>query len=323
MAKAFIAARELGLTLLPTAWGLNDRGYHEYFGTSRLDFLRLHALATFLPRYTFTENDFRATGERDFEKAIHVYARDHDLHDKPAFVLMTEGLWGEFHAIRNAAPFILRTLYGTHHTVENLYHFAKLTVDRDLIVAVNIRLTDFAIPTPETDFRGLWNTRIPLTWYSRVCRSLRSSLGDAVTFYLVTDGKPEELRDFIEEFHPLVHWDVRYSDISNLLIMSQADALICSISSYSEWAAFLSKAPYFWYRPHLRPVEGRETIWGYLADASPIAGLKDASYPRGVPVDDSGEVSDWVVEYLRQRRSLNRLPLDLVRSGGVPSGGKR
>lgn len=32
MAKAFIAAQELDLTLLPQSWGLSLRGYRTYFG---------------------------------------------------------------------------------------------------------------------------------------------------------------------------------------------------------------------------------------------------------------------------------------------------
>jgi hypothetical protein len=317
MAKAFIAAEELGLTLLRPSWGLSRRGYRHYFGTSRLDFLRAHAVASVLPNFWVTEQDYRATGELDFDKAIHVYAEKHRLRERAAFVLRTDGLWGEFYAIRKSAPFILKTLYGTRHTVTNMYHYEKLVADRELVVAVNIRLTDFAVPSPETDFRGLWNTRIPMPWYSAVCRSLRAALGDRVVFYLVTDGRPEEVRSFVEEFRPITHWNRCYSDVSNLLILTRADALVCSISSYSEWGAFLSRVPYFWYRPHLRVVDEWETIWGYLPPTNPLT-TRDGSRPRGIPVGNDGRVPDWVIEHLDAQGSLNRATFDLVRSGGVP-----
>ena len=140
MAKAFIAAQELGLTYLPQSWGLSARGYRHYFGTSRLDFVRHHALASLLPTYALTEEDYLATGERDFDKAVRAYAEREGLEERAAFVLRTDGLWDEFYAIRKAAPFVLQTLYGTRHTLENLYHFEKLIADRELVIAVNIQL---------------------------------------------------------------------------------------------------------------------------------------------------------------------------------------
>lgn len=317
MAKAFIAARELNLTMLPTAWALNVRGYRRFFGSTPLDFLRPYALRALLPTYRFSEAAFVATGERDYGKAVVAYAHRHRLWNKRAFLLLTDGLWGEFYAIRSAAPYVLRTLYATHHTLENLYHYEKLTADRPLVVAVNIRLGDFAVPTADTDFRGLWNTRIPLEWYIRVCRSLREALGDKVTFYLVTDGPETELRVFLGEFSPITHFDRTNADISNLLVMAQADALVCSISSYSEWAAFLSKAPYVWYRPHLRRVGEYETIWGSLGEDPELLTPDDGRHPRGIAVGDDGRLPAWLPAYLRQRRSMNAIASDLVKGGGV------
>ena len=221
-------------------------------------------------------------------------------------------------AIRKAAPFVLRTLYNARYTLDNLYHFEKRVADRELVVAVNIRLTDFAVPTATTDYRGVWNTRIRLDWYKRVCRGLRASLGDAVTFYLVTDGSEDELGEFIEEFRPLTEFDREDKDISSLLIMARADAVVCSISSYSEWAAFLSKAPYIWYRPHLRPVDGYQTIWASLGELPGAIAHNGNVYPRGIPAGDDGELPAWLFDHLERRRGMNRVSLDLVKGGGVP-----
>jgi hypothetical protein len=317
MAKAFIAASELQLRLLPTAWALNVRGYRRFFRSSALDFLRPYTLRALLPTHTFSEQDFVATGERDYGKAVVSYAQRHRLAEKTAFLFLTEGLWGEFYSIRTAAPFIVKALYGTRYTLENLYHYEKLAINKPLVVAVNIRLADFVAADAGTDFRGLWNTRIPLEWYTRVCRSVRQALGDGVTFYLVTDGAEADLRDFIAEFSPLIHFDRENADISNLLIMSRADALVCSISSYSEWAAFLSKAPYLWYRPHLRSVGGYATIWGSLDDSPERLSVGERKYPRGIPVGSDGNLPDWLPAYLRQRRLMNLAAGDLVRGGGV------
>jgi hypothetical protein len=282
-----------------------------------LDFVRPYALRALLPTYRFSEEDFAATGERDYGKAVVAYAHKRGLPAKRAFLLLTDGLWGEFYAIRRAAPYVWQTLYSTRYTRDNLYHYAKLTGAKPLMVAVNIRLTDFSVPIAGTDYRGLWNTRIPLEWYVSVCRRLREALGGAVTFYLVTDGTETELREFVSEFCPITHFDRKNADISNLLIMARADALICSISSYSEWAAFLSNAPYIWYGPHLRPVSEHHTIWGYLGDSPETLPFDDRRYPRGIAVGNGGDLPAWLVAYLRQRRCLNIAACDLVNGGGV------
>jgi hypothetical protein len=319
LAKAFIASQELGIPFLPTAWGLNQRGYRRYFGTSRFDWVRLYALSRLLPAYTFREEDYRATGEIDYDRAVRVYAERMGLAGKRHYVFMTDGLWGELYPIRKSKPFVLQTLYATRYTVPNMYEFRKqLAGGRNVTVSVNIRLTDFKIPTPTTDYRGLWNTRIPLEWYTRVCRSLRDLLGGAVTFCLVTDGTPEELADFISEFKPVTTFHQKHREISDLLNMTTTDALVCSISSYSQWAAFLSDAPYFWYRPHLRPVDGRLTIWEYLGERPEADAPGAKVFPRGIPVDDDGAIPGSLSEHFRMRRSLNQLSLDLVQSGGVP-----
>src|ERR1051326_5108383 len=73
-AKAFIASEELNIKFLPPALGLNDRRYHEYFGTSRFDWIYYAILKKILPCYVFTEEEYNATGEKDFARAIRVYA---------------------------------------------------------------------------------------------------------------------------------------------------------------------------------------------------------------------------------------------------------
>lgn len=318
LAKAFIASQELGIRLLPTAWGLNSRGYRRYFGTSRFDWVRLYALSRVLPAYRFREEDYAATGEIDFDRAVRVYADRVGLAGKQNYVFLTDGLWGEYYPLRKARAFILQTLYATRYTVKNMYEFRKrLAGSSNLTVAVHIRLTDFIKNTPTTDYRGLWNTRIPLDWYFRVCRSLRDLLGGRVTFCLVSDGTAEELADFITEFKPVTTFDQKHSAISDLLNMTTTDALVCSISSYSQWAAFLSGVPYFWYRPQLRLVDGYLAIWSSLGER-PVAAAADGDvYPRGTPVGDDGAVPGWLGEYFRMRRSLNRSSLDLVQSGGI------
>jgi hypothetical protein len=145
-------------------------------------------------------------------------------------------------------------------------------------------------------------------------------LGSGVTFFLVSDGTPEELREFIAEFQPLTTFQQDHRDVSDLLNMANADGIVCSISSYSQWAAFLSNAPYFWYRPQLQPTDGHLTIWGTLGEPSAEeVALNSEVYPRGIPVDEDGALPSWLGEFFRMRRGMNHQAHDLVRQGGVPA----
>lgn len=317
-AKAFIASQELQIKFLPPALGLNDRGYHEYFGTSRFDWIYYGILKKLLPCYVFTEADYIATGEKDFARAIRVYADKQGLQHKHSYALLTEGLWGNWYSIRKAKHFVLSQLYRTKHLTGNLYQMDRQTSDKRLVVGVHIRMGDFLPVTNAADYQGLWNTRVPLAWYLNVCRQLKAALGEAVSFMLLTDGTEEELHDFVEEFKPITNFGQPYSVVSDLLALASADALVCSISSYSMWGVLLSGAPYFWYLPNLRELDGYLTLWqeriAGIGDDLPV----DEILPRGVPLAEDGRIPARVLEYLSTKAKLNCLSLDLIRSGGVP-----
>jgi len=60
--------------------------------------------------------------------------------------------------------------------------------------------------------------------------------------------------------------DIPDSDCSDLLALARADLMVCSVSSFSVWAAFLSGKPYLWYGPNLHAhSEGYLSIWGHEA----------------------------------------------------------
>jgi Glycosyl transferase family 11 len=317
-AKAFIASQELKIKFLPPALGLNDRHYYKYFGTSRWDWIYYAILKKVLPCYVFTEEEYLATGEKDFARAIRVYADKKGLDKKRSYALLTEGLWGNFYSIREAHHFVLSQLYRTQHLTDNLYQLDKQIADKRLIVGIHIRMGDFLPVTNSTEYKGVWNTRVSLAWYLNICRQLKSALGDAVTFMLLTDGTEEELRDFIDEFHPITNFGQPYAVVSDLLALASADVLVCSISSYSMWGAVLSRAPYFWYLPNLQRLNGHLTLW-----QEHVAGFGDNTnaekiLPRGIPMAEDSRIPDNVIEYLRMKIKLNSLSHDLIKSGGIP-----
>lgn len=317
-AKAFIASQELQIKFLPPALGLNDRRYHEYFGTSRFDWIYYAILKKILPCYVFTEAEYTATGENDFASAIRVYADKKGLAKKSSYALLTEGLWGNWYSVRKAKHFVLSQLYRTSHLTGNLYQLDRQIADKRLLVGLHIRMGDFLPVASPTDYQGLWNTRVPLTWYVNICRQLKAALADDVTFMLLTDGTEAEFKEFVTEFNPITNFGQTHSVISDLLALVTADALVCSISSYSMWGVLLSGAPYFWYLPNLRELDGYLTLW-----QTRIAGIGDGLsvdeiLPRGIPLAENGRIPESVLDYLRARIKLNSLSLDLVKSGGVP-----
>src|SRR6185295_5033414 len=138
-----IASQELKIKFLPPALGLNDRRYHEYFGTSRFDWIYYAVLKKALPCYVFTEEEYKATGEKDFARAIRVFADRKELHRKNSFALLTEGLWGNWYSIRTAKHYVLSQLYRTRHLADNLYQLDRQIADKRLVVGIHIRMGDF------------------------------------------------------------------------------------------------------------------------------------------------------------------------------------
>jgi len=320
-AKAYIASVELGIKLLHPAWGLNPRGYYRYFGTSRLDWIYYFLLSKLLPAYTFSKADFEDIGERDFDKAINIFAERLNLHNKEAFVLNLEGMWGGFYGIRKAKYFIMSELYKTNYLTNNLYNISKKIEKNKLVVAVHVRLGDFRPANKNQDYRGLWNVSIPLDWYSNICRSIQEILGrHNIRFILLTDGPEDKLLEFIEEFTPITSLHCHNTAISDLLTMISADILICSISSFSMWAAFLSNSPYFWYKRNLFSDNGCMTIWGnYIGLDSKII-CEKLILPRGVPVDDNGIIPLYAVNLIERNLMLRNSDTDLIMFGCIPKG---
>lgn len=317
-AKAFIASQELGIKFLPPALGLNDRRYYEYFGTSQFDWIYYAILKQLLPCYVFTEAEYKATGEKDFARAVRIYADKNNLDSKRSYALLTEGLWGNWYSIRKAKHFVLAQLYRTRNLTDNLYQMDRQIADKKLVVGIHIRMGDFLPVADSKEYQGLWNTRVPLQWYLNVCRQLKKALSESVTFMLLTDGSENELREFVDEFSPITNFGQPNSVVSDLLALSSADALVCSISSYSMWGAFLSDAPYFWYLPNLRDLDGYLTLW-----QERVAGLGDDLapediLPRGIPLAEDGQIPENVLRYLGTKAKLNSVSLDLIQSGGVP-----
>jgi hypothetical protein len=327
-AKAFIASQELGASLMHPAWGLNKRGYRRYFATSRFDWMLPRVLGAILPTYTFTENDYRQSGELDFGAALRVFARRNGLLEKGTYILFLEGMWGGYESIAGAKDFLRGVLHTTRYTQANLYDLHRRLDGEKLQVAIHMRQGDFIRATENTEFCGKFNVCLPLEWYVNVCRSIRSAIGTNVEFILFTDGDESALAEFIAEFQPVTTLRQSNADCSDLLAMTVADLLVCSVSSYSMWAAFLSSKPYLWFQPNLQEVDGFLSIWGHEPAQLPPDGLtarnvmelqqrRDGNPGRGVPVGVDGQLPELLIQRMKEAIALKSATTDLIRYGAT------
>ena len=246
--KGFIASQVLDARLVGPSWGLNERKYYRNFRTSRLDFLAEELLLR-MPRHTFGPSEFDATGEPDFGKAIEIWARTKGLFDKKHFVVVVEGMYWGYPAVRSARAFLQQKLLSSRDCVKNVYDMTATLDPSKLFVAVHIRAGDF-VPLPEgVETRGLANFRIPHAWYLDVCAKLHAAFGDKIQFRFFTDFGGEGFDEAVRRFHPGQKKQDGMTECSDILLMAQADLRICSISTYSIVSNFLSDGPYIWYEP--------------------------------------------------------------------------
>ena len=262
-AKGWIASQELGAHLIGPSWGLNKRRYYRSFGTSRFDVILEEVLLRF-PHFSFTEAEYRNTGKIDFGEAIREWAKESGLSAKSSFILRIEGMWGGYPSIRSARPFLLSKLLGSRNALKNLYQFNASLDPSKLTVAVHMRNSTgghFKVAPGETE-RGRFNILLPLDWYLWVCEALRQHFGDRVQFRFFTDRRGPEYLEAVRRFSPEAPQSENATECSDLLAMIDADLIVCSISSYSLVASFLSEGPYIWYEPQLTHIEGSYSIWG-------------------------------------------------------------
>src|SRR5262249_48648977 len=118
-------------------------------------------------------------------------------------------------------------------------------------VGLHVRRGDFGVQPPAP---GTFNRPVPTTWFCSVVRSLQGQLPDAA-HAVCTDAGDAELPELtaLPGVH-LVRGSGPAAAIQELAVLASCDLLVCSVSSFSMLAAFLSDRPYLWYRPQLTPV---------------------------------------------------------------------
>lgn len=330
-ARAFLGAQVVDAHAMKPAFGLNKRRYWRHFGTPRYDWFLHQALEHLLPVVEFKEVDYLRHGGGNFVDAFRNFADTERLHDRSCYLLVTEGMWGGYRHIADARDFVFSTLYQSRFAVRNLLCIKQRLHQNKLVVAMHVRLGDFgAAPHDFSDYRGRFNLALPLFWYINIAKSITTILGDKVQFLVVSDGSSEQLKPLLDVIPAVTTTDIPDSDCSDLLALAKADLLVCSVSSYSAWAAFLSDAPYLWFEPNLQHHDaGYYSIWGHEPEqqkensATQRAllnhiSLGNSNTGRGLPIGLDGVVPEELLQSLIVRKEQLRIEADLVQYGVVP-----
>jgi len=333
-ARAFLAAQVLDAKLLPPAFGLNRRGYWRDFYTAPDDWIYNRAIERLLPKVEFNEAQYLEHGGGDVVSALRRFASAHRLQQRSMFVLVTEGLWGGFHHVQAAREFMRSTLYRSRYAARNLLTLRERIDPDKILVAMHVRLGDFKPPADQAAYRCVANVSLPLEWFRNIAQSLRTALATEVQFLLVSDGTREQLQPLLESFACITTADLAHADCSDVLALADADLLVCSASTYSHLAAFLSDAPYLWFAPNLYPhAEGCYSLGDPAGDLQrpgsarmrALRSLTNAATDapdfgnRGIAIDIDGALPESLIETLRRRHAYRRWERDLVRGGVVPA----
>ena len=319
--KAYVAAEALGLRLLAPRWLLNRYRVGDQLGVGRGAMLRAELAARLLPTKELTEAEYRAAGHVDFGDAV-VAARDQGLLGG-ARVLVTSGMWGGYAAIARSRPFLRERVIGTPGARELA---VSATGTASVTVGLHVRRGDFGEQAPGP---GTFNRPVPTSWFCSVVRSLQEQVPDAA-YAVCTDAGDGELPELTAlPGVSLVRGTGPAAAIQEIAVLASCDLLVCSVSSFSMLAAFLSDRPYLWYAPQLTPVDGSLTIWG-AEPAQQAAGsptrqavlLQDPLRPRGLAVGADGHVPLAPDGLSTPEAGWDRRR-DLLYYGAVPTAGPR
>lgn len=251
--KAWITSQELGLTCMHPSWSLNPRQYFKDFQTSRLDFIPYE----FMKRMPGVTIDTTFAQEKD-DYADVVNALN--LPRKPLVLKHASGMSGGYFGIYKARDYISHQIAKPHHVSRDLYKVRKNLEPNLITVAVHIRIGDF-VESDTGPKPGEFNKMIPLEWYTNLIRHLKRTFQDKIQFLIFSDKAEDVGIKALMKING-VHLPIFRKNplLSDLILMSTADLLICSISSMSLLAGFLSNTPYVWFEPHLENIGGLRSI---------------------------------------------------------------
>jgi hypothetical protein len=337
-AKGWIASQVLDARLVGPSWGINPRRYFRNFQTSRLDFLLEDALRR-LPHHSFTKQDFSASGEADFGTALKKWAAAKGLTNSGSYIVTVGGMWGGYASIQSARQFLFAKLLNSKDALANLHQLTSSLDPGKLTVAVHMRTAGdgFQQPSPSESVRGKFNILVPGDWYLWICEQLQRTFRNRIQFHFFTDRPGPWFQEAVRRFNPGQITQTGLTECSDLLFMSQADLRVCSVSSYSLAANYLSEGPFVWYEPQLTLEDGDYSLWGKeegLASASPLetdfqrclfntdfGGSRECVPPStflGTPMNIGDSLPDSLAGLLDQKLTCRNPQTNLLGFGSLP-----
>ncbi|MDV6233171.1 O-fucosyltransferase family protein [Rhodococcus cercidiphylli] len=324
-AKAYIASVELDARLIDTPWSLNPRGYRKDFLSRRSDRLTYTA-AGMLPRIEI--NRELAMAHDDYVDVVRDLVDEVSTLAKPTVLWHSSGMSGGYYGIRRAKGFLQRKLFGPAHVLNDTYKLQGGLNTSKLQVALHIRAGDFLVdsvgPRP-----GEFNKVVPIEWYRAVAQNLLTRFGDMIEFAVFTDDENNVDIVNLKNALPTVELVGRQRPLlSDLHAMSTFDLLVCSVSSMSMLAGFLSDRPYVWFEPHLGEIGDFRSIWGHesaqrtgltVANAASVDySAKDSLLTRGLAAGLDGSLTEAGYNWLASQLDLKNSGTDLLMYGVVP-----
>lgn len=327
--KAYIASRVLDIPALHPAWGFNPRRYWQYFGTSRADWPLHQAMVRTLPTFPFDDRFHPSVPGASFADSFRRFADDRGLIGRRSpYVVSFAGMEGGWESIFDAREFLRAQLLSTRGTLANLYETSRAMQQRPIRIGLHIRRGDFTATDAGTDYRGRFNLALPLDWYQAVVADLYRQLGDQAAYLVVSDAAPDELVSLTRAYPTVTTTHQRMRDVSDMMALADCDLIVCSVSSFSIWAAFFSEGRYLWFAPQLTKLDGFFGIWAHQAGQQAegsltrmaMAAAPDSGVPRGLPIGRDGKIPDEIIVDLARRAAFRRREFDLIRLGVVRAG---
>jgi len=321
LAKAHLIAESCNLTYQAPVWPYcphvkpdSPNGYGHYFPSTRTDKLKLNALELLFrvnrrlnssipfSTITYRVEDYKQSGIVDVGEACRVFLQQRGLESPSrSLVLTVEGMWGFYLGIQRARSWITHLLRSHADTVQRLEAIHNRLAGKPRI-AVHIRMGDFVAREAAGAMRsGERNVRLPLEWYIRVCQQIQEHVDANVI--LLSDGKPEELKPFLDAIRPTHILGEPYQDLLGILLLCESDLIVASNSSYSRLGVFLNDKPYVCPADTLHPDSSRKFgyLWKGLGSAVPADDRSDPDIVRrcyALPMN-SPQIPGGLIKYLR------------------------
>ncbi len=327
-AKAWIFAQEASAMCMPPAWGSNPREYWRYFKSPRWDSLVHRAVSKVVPTISFAQSDFDAIGLTDFREASRRFIELHNLDIKSFWNVEITGLWGAFEGLRPSRSFLLSRLLSTTHTIQNIYRIKQNIDNQKLFVGLHVRMGDFS-KSNLYSYQSSVNMSWPIEWWVNIIERLNNCFGASnINFLLASNGSLNELSPLLSHDNVLFTSSLPYSDISDLLTLSECDLICGSLSSFSMWAIFLGNAFSLWFDENFERIDSTTLASHFhslleLGVSSPHAleqdahQKKDNAYPKSFACGVGGPISDKLLNRLHVILEERKTRYDFIREGRI------